>query len=183
MGSDQNATEILRRIERHDSDIFRAVRSARNHRRWNTGLVIVLGIMVAINFWRINVVGTDLLKDYELSLTNAKTLAVVQARQDLYRQQYLDYIKDMIAFMQQLQNENANPAAIQRRGLRVPKAPVPRPVPADEKISEQDLRRIPQTIPVATPTPITKVIVKTKRIKVRPTPGPFERLFKPKSTR
>jgi len=149
------------------------VQVARTHRIWNTVLSCLTVLMLINNWWLGIRIGRQVNDDYLLSKTNAGVLGTVQARQDLYRQQYLNYIKDTIDFMQKLQDEN--------KTLKVPPAPVPRPlVPSSDDVKEQDLKRIIQTKPGPTPSPVvkTKVITKVKKIKVKPTPVPFKDWFK-----
>jgi hypothetical protein len=167
--------ECLKLAQKIEEDI----QTARNHRIINTCMLAVAMIMISTNFWRSLIVSRQIKADFDLSLRNADSIGMVKANQDLYRQQTLDYIKDMITTMQELQDKNPQ--------LKVPKAPVPRPLvpPMEDDITPEDLRRIPQTKPGPTPTPI--VIEKTKRVPVRVKPKPTP-LFKwpwqhPKSTR
>jgi hypothetical protein len=150
---------------------------ARNHRWVNTVISVIAVIMLANNWWLGIKISRQVNDDYLLSKGSSSTLSTVQAKQDLYRQQYLNYIKDTIDFMQRLQDEN--------KSLKIPPAPVPRSlVPSLDDVTEQDLQRVIQTKPGPTPTPITKVIIKKgKKSRPKPTPGVIERLFKPKSTR
>lgn len=164
--------------------IERDVQGARKHRIFNTGIFLVLGCIGIVNLCFIIGNRKAIQQDYNLSVSNAGNIAQVKAKQDLYRQQYLDYIKDTVEFMQQLQDDNSDPEKLKRRGVKVPKAPVPRSIP-NGNLTVEDLQRIPQTKVLPTPTPIVKTIVKTKvkKVRVSPTPGPLERLFKPKATR
>lgn len=143
------------------------VQHARQHRIWNTTLQVMLILMVATNFWRSVIISRSVKESVAMAKEAfAKSLQVRQ-RQDAYRQQYLDYIKDMIDAMQKFQDSNPS--------IQVPKAPVPRPLRSlEDKPNEVSLERIPQTkpqLPAATPTPIikTKIITKTRR---RPSPTP-----------
>jgi len=135
--------------------------------------IVLAGIVILILYSRSNKIAVKAVAAQ--AAANTTSIAQVKANQDLYRQQYLNYIKDMIDAMNKLQEDNRS------IGLRVPKAPVPRPI--QEKISETDLRRLPQLGPV--PTPIVKTETKKIYIRVRPKPTPtiLDRLFKPKSTR
>jgi len=162
--------------------IERDVQVAKTHRRCNTVLSIIAVLLLIHNWWMGERIGRQVNDDYVLSKANSGSLVRVQVRQDMYRQQYLDYIKDTIEFMQKLQDENSDPDKVRRRGIRVPKAPVPRPLvePTNGDVTPEDLQRIPQTKPGPTPSPVvkTKTVVKIKKIRVKPTPKPFKDWFK-----
>jgi hypothetical protein len=140
---------------------------ARSHRIFNTCLQTLVGLMVTLNFSRSFLIVRSIRENMELTKRSMEGTLAVQVRQDLYRQQYLDYIKDSIDFMQELQDQN--------KSLKVPKAPVPRPLvrPAEGDATEESLRRIPQTAPGPTPSPQIKTIVKVKRLRA-PTPKPIK---------
>jgi hypothetical protein len=140
------------------------LRGARNHRRVNTLLISVVIIMLACGLWIGLASKRAIVAGLELSTSNTVAIAEVKAHQDLYRQQYLDSIKDTIEAMNEFQRANSNPEDIKKRGVIVPKWPVPRPLPG--KVTESDLRRLPQTGPL--PTPIIKT--ETKKIYIKPKP-------------
>lgn len=130
-------------------------------------LAICLSILPAINTYRIGWLGEKMDMYGTGASQRTKEIAEIKTRQDLYRQQQLDYIKDMIDTIQTFQDKNKH--------LQVPKWPVPRPLGSPGTTTESDLRRIPQTASGPTPTPIVKTITKTKikRIPAKPTPVPF----------
>ena len=138
-------------------------------------IVVLSLVMTALLFWQGVLTRRTITSVSQAAIGNTAEIAKIRANQDLYRQQYLNYIQDMIEAMNQLQESNPH--------LKVPKAPVPRPV--TEKISESDLRRLPQPGPA--PTPVVKTEVKTKKVyikvKPKPTPSAIKRFFNPKSTR
>lgn len=141
-----------------------SLRSARNHRRVNTIMMSVILVMLAIGLWigtlnrrAIGVVSS-------LATSNTLAIAEVKANQDVNRQQYLDYIKDMIDAMNKLQEDNPK--------LKVPRAPVPRALQG--QVTASDLRRTPQDAPA--PTPIIQkvpVYIHPKK-KPSPTPNPYD---------
>ena len=148
--------------------VHEILHSARIHRRINTALLVASILMLSVGLW-IGFSNNKAIKRIALTATvtatnNANAIAQIKANQDAYRQQYLTYIQDMITAMNKLQEDNRS------IGLKVPKAPVPRP--SDTDISETDLRRLPQTGP--RPTPITKTETKKVYIRIKPkrTPSP-----------
>ena len=158
-------------------------RNAQWHRAVNTLLLLVLIGMLSYGL----IVGAKSRQNVRNIVVSVgettKALAEVKASQDLDRQQYITYIHDMIEAMNKLQKDNANPEEVKKRGVRVPKWPVLRPV--DGQLTESDLRRMPQVSLVPNPTPSVKTKIKTViKYKKRPTPKPwYQEMFKPKSTR
>ena len=173
----EERTEINEKIEHGFQRVNRRI-------NLNTLIFCATLLIVSIILWRLILVSRAFTETAALSTRNAVNLAAITATQEINRQQYLDYIKDMIEAMNKLQADNADPEKIKRRGVRVPKWPVPRTVIPNGKTTESDLQRLPQ--PAPTPSPIVKTQTKTVikyRKRPQPTPGPFERLFKSKATR
>jgi len=126
-------------------------------------LSLIVMLMVSVNFWRSIIISQSMREIASVAMQNTDSVAAVKANQDLYRQQYLDYIKDMIDAMNKLQEDNPR--------LKVPKAPVPRTLKLNG-VTEQDLRRLPQPAPA--PSPIVKTQTKTviRYRKPKSTPKP-----------
>jgi hypothetical protein len=115
-------------------------------------------LLIIASFWRSIVVSQMIDNAFKIASSANERVLEVRTRQDLYRQQYLDYIKDMIDALQKFQNYNP--------GLKIPRAPVPHTI--IEPTTELELQRTPQTVP-GKPVVKTKTIVKYKP---RPTPKP-----------
>jgi len=172
---DEDKATCLAIAEKIDRD----VQVARTHRYWNTVLSGMAVLMLVNNWWLGIRIGRQVNNDYLLSKETSGVVATVKARQDLYRQQYLNYIKDTIDFMQKLQEKNPD--------IDVPKAPLPRAlISSKDDVTEEDLKRVIQTKPGPSPTPIVKKETKKIYIKVKPKPTPKSYKWPwehPKSTR
>lgn len=167
------------------NEIKDSLRSARNHRRVNTAMMTVLMLMLASGLWIGILNGRAIAAVASLSTSNTKAIMAMKASQEVIRQQYLNYINDMIDAMNKMQRDNQNPEEVKKRGVKVPKWPVLRPPGTQDPVTESDLRRIPQ--PAPTPTPIvktSKVYITKKPRRSSPTPKPFQWPWEhPKSTR
>ncbi len=119
-------------------------------------------------------------KANKLAIKAAGTAASNTTRQDILNKQFTDYINQTVAVWNKLQTDNASPKDVQRRGIKVPIAPIPRP-PGLPLPKDGDLERITRTVTASTPRP--RVIIKRVKVKPTPTPGILQRIFNPKSTR
>ena len=149
-------------------------RNARWHRAANTILALVTIGMLGTGLF-IGTTNKRNITNIGTSLTeNTKAIAEVKASQDLSRQQYLTYIHDTIEAMNRLQQDNASPELVKKRGVKVPRWPVLRP--PDTSVTESDLRRIPQPSSASTPSPVIKheKVYITKKPMKSPTPKPFK---------
>lgn len=163
-------------------------RRASVHRLINTTLGIIVLLAVLMDAFTSVQISHGIADIASVTSRNTEAIATVKASQDLYRQQYLDYIKDVLETMKKLQQENDNPEDIKKRGIKVPKWPVPRSI-IDHPTTEQELRSLTQSAspsPQPTLTPIIKI--QTRKVYVKPKPKPTPKSFKwpwknPSSTR
>jgi hypothetical protein len=163
-------TEETRAIVGH---IDVSVRKIRNRININTvifSLVFLLVLFIAWISWglaRSAIISSKVASDANIiASTNS-------ARLDAQQNQYIDYISQMITFIDKLQKDN--------RQIKVPKAIWPRPPGAPAPV-ESDLDRPRYEHPGAgvTPAPQTKTrtIVKYKTKRPSPTPKPWYQFFK-----
>jgi len=100
--------------------------------KWTCGItiltLIIVGGMVYVTYRH----DRALDKLAVLASENFKKVVEVRARQDANDSIVVHYIQDTITAINKLQHDNADPKEIQKRGLKVPKAPELRPpnVPA-----------------------------------------------------
>ena len=149
------------------------VRKLINRININTWIFSITLIIVSIILWRLILVSRAFTETAILTTQNAVNIAAVKTTQELNQQVILNYIKEQIEAMNKLQSDNSDPEIVKRRGLKVPKWPVPHASIPNGKITENDLQRIPQ--PGPSPSPIVKIKEKTviKYRKPKPTPKPF----------
>ena len=108
-----------------------------------------------------------------LAAHNAQVAIEEKAKREARDDQYIDYIKSMVAVMEKLHKDNPT--------VLVPKAPELRPS-GFPPVTERELER-PRNTPApphTTPTPqIIKVPGPTKRVYVKPKPWSLSDIFKP----